>query len=74
MRLRHSDDTCFKQMSSVALNVVPLSSKESVFVFLLRTYGTLLRSAAPPDTVLQLDVFLLQMQFVYQEISLETQV
>jgi hypothetical protein len=64
----------FKYMSLVALNVGPLSSKQSVFVFLVGTYVSLPCSVAPPAIALQLDVFLQLMQFVNLQISLETQV
>jgi hypothetical protein len=61
-RRRHFDALFL--MSLVALNMVPLSWKQSAFVFLLGTYVTLPRSVAPSATVLQLEVFLLDMQFV----------
>jgi hypothetical protein len=63
---------CFFLMSFVALNIAPLSWKQSAFVFLLGTYVTLPRSVAPSATALQLDVFLLQMQFVNVQIFLIT--
>jgi hypothetical protein len=43
----------------VALNIAPLSSEETAFVFLLGTYVTLLCSVAPSAIALQLDAFLL---------------
>jgi hypothetical protein len=45
----------------MALNPAPLSSKQSAFVFLPGTHGTLC-SVAPLATALQPDVFLLQIR------------
>jgi hypothetical protein len=58
-------------MSLVALNIAPLSWKESAFGFLLGTYVTLAISVAPSATALQQDVYLLQLQFVNLQIFLE---
>jgi hypothetical protein len=48
----------------MGLNVAPEFYKQSEFVFLLGTYVAFPCEAAPPITVLQLDVLLLPMQFV----------
>jgi hypothetical protein len=55
---------CSYYMSLEALNPAPLSSKQSACVFLLGTPVIVLRSVVLPVTVLQPDVFLLQIQFV----------
>jgi hypothetical protein len=51
-------------MSVVGLNVAPLSSTESSFMFLLGTVVTSTCSLALLAAALQLDVFLWEMQFV----------
>jgi hypothetical protein len=58
-------------MSLAAPNIAPLSWKQSAFVFLL---GILTRSVAPSATALQLDVFLLEMQFVNLQIFLVSRI
>jgi hypothetical protein len=54
----------------MALNIAPLSWKQSAFLFLLEIYVTLTHSAAPLATVLQPDVFLLRLHFVNPQIFL----
>jgi hypothetical protein len=63
-------------MSLVALNIAPLSWKQSAFVFLLGTYTYVIlpRSVAPAATTLQQDVYLLQMEFVNLRIFLVSRV
>jgi hypothetical protein len=61
-------------MSSVALNIAPLSWKQSAFVFLLAINVILRRSIAPSATALQQDVYLLQMQFLNLQIFLVSRV
>jgi hypothetical protein len=55
-------------MFFVALNIASQSWKLSVSVSPLGTYATLPRSVAPSATVLELDVFLLQMQLLNLQI------
>jgi hypothetical protein len=55
-------------MSLASLNIAPLSSKQPAFVSLSGTYVTWPRPIGPAAGVLQLDVFLLQMQFVNVQI------
>jgi hypothetical protein len=56
-------------MPLVALNIALSVLETAAFVFPLGTYVTLTRSVAPSATVLQQDVFLLQMQFVVFQIK-----
>jgi hypothetical protein len=53
-------------------NIVPLFSKQSAFVLLFGIYVTLRGSVTPSTTAVQLDVFLLHMQFVNVGIFLIT--
>jgi hypothetical protein len=71
LQTRHLDALVSK-MSLVALNIAPLSWKQSAFVFLQWTYSyvTLPRSVAPSATVLQLDAYLLQIKFVNLQLFL----
>jgi hypothetical protein len=50
------------------VNIAPLSSKLSAFVFLLGIYATLPCSVPPPTIALPLDVILLLMQVVNLQI------
>jgi hypothetical protein len=61
-------------MSLVALDVAPLSSKQLALLFLLTTHLSSLGSVAPSATALQLDMFLVQMQFVNLQMFLITYV
>jgi hypothetical protein len=62
IRRSHFDASFLINVFSGTKNA-PLSSKQSAFVFLLGTYVILTRSVIPSATGLQLDMFLLQMQF-----------
>jgi hypothetical protein len=71
----------YTQYKVVVLIIIYYSAKYSpslletlAFVFLLGTFVTLPWSVAPPDSALQLDVFLRQMRFVNLQIFLETPV
>jgi hypothetical protein len=61
-------------LMKVALNVAPLTSKHSAFVFLLGACGTSPRSVVPAATALQVGVLQLLMEFVNLQIFAETPV
>jgi hypothetical protein len=69
IRRRHFDALFLINVFS-GTKCCPSVLETSAFVFLLGTYVTLPSSVVPSATALQLDVFLLQMQFVNLQILL----
>jgi hypothetical protein len=73
IKRRHADALFVIHVFSSA-KCCPSVHETAAFVFLLGTYVTLPCSVAPPATALQLDMCLLQMQYVNLQISLEAHV